>query len=116
MKLPKKETAVIPRLARQMVWFMLGLSGSMLFLLLLLTFLAARQGKSIAWGVIVGWLLIFIGWPFGIGIRQCQRYRQACELEREYLMLMGKIIGFAYQQIGSLEAAPTSDVYGSFSL
>jgi hypothetical protein len=111
MKLPSKEAAPIPSVARQVARFMFGLAGAMLLLLLLLAVLAAQQGRPVGWGVVAGWILFFIAWPAGAGIRQWQRFRQACELEREHGVLTGKVIGFHHQEIGGLEATPTSDVY-----
>jgi len=110
VKLPRTESADIPRLTRQAAWFMFGLAGLMLFLLLLFAFLAAQQGKPIAWGVIIGWFL-FSAWPASMGISQWRRYRQALELEREHLFLTGKIIGFARQKIGGFETASDTDIY-----
>ena len=110
IKLPRAEAADIPRMARQAAWFMFGLAGLMLFLLLLFAFLAAQQGKPMAWGVIIGWLL-FLAWPAWMGIGQSRRYRQGLELERQHLWVTGKVVGFARQEIGSLEAAPVTDVY-----
>lgn len=89
---------------------MFGLAGLMLFLLLLFAFLAAQQGKPMVWGIIIGWLLFSV-WPASMGIEQWRRYRQALELESEHLWVTGKVVGFAHQEIGSLEAAPVTDVY-----
>lgn len=109
-KLPRTEAADIPHLARQAAWLMFGLAGLMLLLLLLIAFLAAQQGNPMSWGAIIGWIL-FLVWPAWMGVWQWWRYRQAIELEREHLFMPGKIIGFSHQEIGSLEAAPITDVY-----
>jgi hypothetical protein len=109
-KLPLTEAADIPRLARQAAWLMFGLAGVTLLLLLLIAFLAAQQGKPMGFGVIIGWTL-FLAWPIWMGVWQWRRYQQSIELQREHLFMPGKIIGFSHKEIGSLEAAPITDVY-----
>ncbi|MBN1920696.1 MAG: hypothetical protein JW892_05590 [Anaerolineae bacterium] len=111
MKLPRQEAAPIPRLARGVSWFLFGVAGVMLLLLLCLVYLAAKQGKPLSWIVVAGWLIIFVAWPARLGVREWQRYQQARHLEQGYTVQPGKILGFAHEEIGSLEATPNSHVY-----
>lgn len=111
MKLPRQEAAPIPRLARGVSWFFFGAAGAMLLLLLYLTFRTAQQGKPMSWIAVAGWLIIFVAWPAGLGAREWHRYQQARHLGQAYTVQAGKVLGFAHEVIGSLEATPDSDVY-----
>lgn len=111
MKLPRQEAAPIPRLARGVSWFLFGVAGVMLLLLLYLAYRAAQQGKPLSWIVIAGWLIIFVAWPAWLGAREWHRYQQARHLGQAYTVQAGKVLGFAHEEIGSLEATPNSDVY-----